>query len=56
MKRPRQVLAACHELGVKKLFCPSTIAVFVSTTPKNDWGWKPEFDLDGMTRDMLAHV
>ena len=23
---------------------------------RNDWNWRPEYDLDAMTRDMLAHL
>ena len=23
---------------------------------RNDWGWKPEYDLSGMTEDMLQHI
>lgn len=34
MKGLRQVLEACESLNVKKLFWPSTIAVFGTTTPK----------------------
>lgn len=36
MKGLRQVLDACVELGVKKLFWPSTIAVFGPTTPRQN--------------------
>ena len=36
MKGLRQVLDACIELGVKKLFWPSTIAVFGPTTPRQN--------------------
>ena len=34
MKGLRNILDVCHEGGVKKLFFPSTIAVFGPTTPK----------------------
>ncbi len=36
MKGLRQVLDACIELGVQKLFWPSTIAVFGPTTPRQN--------------------
>lgn len=26
------------------------------TEARNHWGWKPKYDLDGMTRDMLEHL
>lgn len=26
------------------------------TQARQDWGWQPEYDLDNMTRDMLAHL
>lgn len=26
------------------------------TCAREEWGWKPEYDLDAMTRDMLAHL
>lgn len=27
-----------------------------ASTAEKDWGWKPEFDLDAMTRDMLKNI
>ena len=26
------------------------------TCAREEWGWKPEYDLDSMTRDMLAKL
>ena len=26
------------------------------TCAREEWGWKPEFDLEGMTKDMLSHL
>ena len=26
------------------------------TCAREEWGWKPEYDLDAMTRDMLAKL
>jgi nucleoside-diphosphate-sugar epimerase len=26
------------------------------SSARNDWGWKPQFDLSGMTRDMLQNL
>ena len=27
-----------------------------ASTAEKDWGWKPEFDLDAMTEDMLKNI
>ena len=27
-----------------------------NVSARTDWGWKNEFDLDGMTSDMLTHL
>ena len=26
------------------------------TCAREEWGWKPEYDLDGMTKDMISHL
>ena len=26
------------------------------SSARNDWGWKPEYDLSSMTKDMLMHL
>ena len=29
---------------------------FDDTCAREEWGWKPEYDLDSMTQDMLAKL
>ncbi|MCB5259931.1 MAG: NAD-dependent epimerase/dehydratase family protein [Candidatus Cloacimonetes bacterium] len=41
---------------IKKLIADSWPNSMDDSAARNEWGWKPEYDLDSMTRDMIEKV
>ncbi|MCB5295764.1 MAG: L-threonine 3-dehydrogenase, partial [Candidatus Cloacimonetes bacterium] len=41
---------------IKKAIADSWPNSMDDSAARNEWGWKPEYDLDSMTRDMIEKV
>ena len=63
---PKEIYAAIHQHlpEFKTIYKPDYRQAIADSWPqsiddtvaRNDWGWKEEFDLEEMTKDMLEHV
>ncbi len=63
---PEEIAAevARHIPGLKMSYAPDERQAYADSWPRsiddsaarNDWGWKPEFDLKAMVDDMMAHL
>jgi len=63
---PQEITQSISEIisGFKSIYKPDYRQGIANSWPqsiddsvaKNDWNWKPEYDLKAMTRDMLEHI
>ena len=45
-----------HQPDYRQAIADSWPKSIDDSTARNDWGWKPEYDLQGMTKDMLSNI